>query len=537
MSKIYQVWQPVVVGRKIATDMRRSSTWIVCMVFAAACRERPAGLRSPSASSPRESTGPGHSPRVVVVGGGVAGLVSAYELGKRGISTELLEATESWGGRVATASYGEGVYAEYGMQEMWADNPLLAIARELKVPLDDKAESAYSSLVLSGKLIPFVQPTAGEFFASFLDSRERKALAAWMDRARTLRDRALAARGLSPELERLQSLSFADWVGTFALPNRVSEWIRLTLECELATDWHGFSGLMGLIEFGFFLSPGELNYQVRGGNSRLIAALADAIPGPKTLLATVTAIERWRTSDGQTRVRVSYLRNQRLETVEADRVILAVPFVRLHQIRIDPPLSDEKWHAIASLNRGQYTVVHLLVDKGARTTWTVGAESPFPVLTDGPLGVVYGVMHESPASQPLEVFSLLIHGAAAEAFHMVPRETKLREVLAALDELWPGLSAHVRSSQVFTYHPAAIPVWPPGRSPLDARGRSLREPELGLTLAGDYTVSAHSNGAAQSGQAAAARIIQELTTPLTTPSPAAPPRSPPAPPPPDHPAP
>jgi monoamine oxidase len=245
-------------------------------------------------------------------------------------------------------------------------------------------------------------------------------------------------------------------------------------------------------------------------------------------------------------VRVSYLRNQRLETVEADRVILAVPFVRLHQIRIVPPLSDQKWRAIASLNRGQYTVVHLLVDQDARKLWTVRGQSPFPVLTDGPLGVVYGVTHDSPASQPLEVFSLLIHGAAAEAFHMVPRETKLREVLAALDELWPGLSSHVRSSQVFTYHPAAIPVWPPGRSPLDARGRSLQEPELGLALAGDYTVSAHSNGAAQSGQTAAARIIQDLKTPLTPltaltpqppPSPAAPPRSPPAPPPADHPAP
>ena len=95
-----------------------------------------------------------------------------------------------------------------------------------------------------------------------------------------------------------------------------------------------------------------------------MAALAAAIPGRKTLLATVTAIERWTAPDGQTRARVSYLRDQRLETVEAERVILAVPFVRLHQIRIDPPLSDDKWKAISSLDRGHYTVVHLLMDKG-----------------------------------------------------------------------------------------------------------------------------------------------------------------------------
>ena len=36
---------------------------------------------------------------------------------------------------------------------------------------------------MGGKLIPFVQPTADAFFASFLDARERQALAAWMDSA------------------------------------------------------------------------------------------------------------------------------------------------------------------------------------------------------------------------------------------------------------------------------------------------------------------------------------------------------------------
>jgi monoamine oxidase len=349
----------------------------------------------------------------------------------------------------------------------------------------------------------------------------------------------LAGGKLTPELDALRNASFSDWIGTLALPGRVSEWIRLTLECELATDWSGFSALNGLVEFGFFLGPGELNYRVRGGNARLMAALAEAIPGRKTLLATVTAIERWRTPDGQTRARVSYLRNQRLETVEAERVILAVPFFRIHQIRIDPPLSQEKWKAIITLDRGQYTVVHLLMDKGARNKWLVQGHSPFPVLTDGPLGVVYGVGNESPASQPLEVFSLLIHGAAAGAFHMIPREVKLREVLTALDGLWPGLSAHVRSSEVFTYHPAAIPVWPPGRWQLDVGGRGLREPEMGLTLAGDYTLGAHSNGAAESGLDAAAGIIQELssTWPSPSPSPAAPLRSPPTPLPADHPAP
>jgi monoamine oxidase len=112
---------------------------------------------------------------------------------------------------------------------------------------------------------------------------------------------------------------------------------------------------------------------------------------------------------------------------------------------------------------------------------------------------------------------------------MIPREVKVREILTALDKLWPGLSRHVRSSHVYSYHPAALPVWPPGRSPLDPGARALREPELGLYLAGDYTYGAHSNGAAESGQRVAARITEELM-PLAPPPPlAGRPRSPPAP--------
>jgi monoamine oxidase len=451
----------------------------------------------------------GVRPSVVVVGGGLAGLVSAYELEKRGVSVLLLEASDILGGRVATAYYGPGLYGEYGMQEIWADNPLLRIARKLAVPLDGAPEAAYSSVILDGKLVPFV-PDVERYFASFLSPGERQRLRAWFAAARALGERAQKEGAAAAPLAELQSVSFAHWVGSFQLPKRVSEWIRLTIECELGTDWDSFSGLVGLLELDAFLPPGQVGYHVRDGNAQLIAALARARKGPTILSATVTTVERWRAPDGQPRARVSYLRNQVERTVETDRVVMAVPFVRLHQIRFEPPLAADKWQAIMTLNRGQYVVVHLLLDKAARQTWLVHGKAPFPVLTDGPLGVVYGVVHASPPEQPLEVFSLLVHGRAAAAFHMIPRETKVREILERLDQLWPGLSQHVRASYVYTYHPAAIPVWPPGRSPLDPLAARLRQPELGLQLVGDYTEGAHANGAAESAITAAARLAAEL---------------------------
>ncbi len=49
---------------------------------------------------------------------------------------------------------------------------------------------------------------------------------------------------------------------------------------------------------------------------------------------------------------------------------------------------------------------------------------------------------------------------------MVPRELRLHEVHEHLETLWPGFTQYLQASYVYTYHPGAIPVWPPGRSPL-----------------------------------------------------------------------
>jgi monoamine oxidase len=234
--------------------------------------------------------------------------------------------------------------------------------------------------------------------------------------------------------------------------------------------------------------------------------------GEKTLSALVTRIERRQEPNGSVSVRVHYQRDRRMYAIDAERVVLAVPFWRLHQIEVIPPLSSEKWQAVQSLSRGQYTVVHMLMSppKEIRQLWLVDGKNPFSVLSDGTLGVIYGMASAQPKSAESEAFSLLIHGQYAAAFHMVPRELRLHDIYGELEKLWPGFTQFVKESYVYTYHPGAIPVWPPGRSPLDELSQKLRQPELGLYLAGDYLYNAHSDGAARSGIAAAERIAAEF---------------------------
>jgi monoamine oxidase len=442
---------------------------------------------------------------VVVVGGGLAGLVTAYELQKRGIVAHVLEAGDRWGGRVATAEYPGGLHAEYGLQELWGDNPLIPIAKELGVGLDTDTDPPWSSIVVDGQKIQFVQDTVDEYLASFLAPAEVEALKAWLERARGLRERALKQGLRDPEIKKLQGISFLSWLKSSGLSHKASEFVRLTIEVELASDADSFSALVGLLEYGVFLGEGERAFHVTGGNTRLIAALVAALTGPKTLSARVTRIER-----GKGFVRVSYAKDQAIHTLEAERVVVAVPFWFLHMIQFDPPLDPERWQAILTLNRGRYTVVHFLMKREARKLWLVDDVTPFAMLSDGPLGVIYGVQEDPPDASPLEVFALLIYGQQANTWHMVPRERKLKEILRELDKLWPGFSKQVVASEVYTYHPGSVAVWPPGRSPLDERSQLLRRPERGLYLAGDWLWNAHSDGAARSGIEAAEGIAREL---------------------------
>jgi monoamine oxidase len=489
----------------------------VSFLFLAACPPAPTPPAAPPAPPPAPAAPPpvtiassADAPQktsVVIIGGGLAGLVTAYELKKAGVEFHLLEMQDVLGGRVQTAYYEGGLRAEYGLQEVWEDNPLYEVMKELKVPIDGKAEPPFSSMVLDGKLYPFVQDTNDAYFASMMKPDEVKALNEWRKKTFALRE-AMHKEGIkNAEVKKLHDVSFAKWVQSFKMSKRVNDWIRLTIECELAQSWEIFSAAVGVLEYGVFLGDGLPNYKVDGGNSKLIEALAEKALPSVTTGAMVTRVDR-----RPDKVTVSYIRHGKQKTIDAERVVVAVPPWRLHQIHFEPTLGPKKWEGINSLMRGSYTVVHMIVNKEHQKTTYVNGVNPFPYLTDGVLGVIYGAQSEAPADSPNEVFAFLVHGNAAYAFHMQPREAKIKEMLTELDKLFPGFSKHYVTSYVYTYHPGSITVWPVGRSPIDEKSVALRTPEDRLVLVGDWLWSGHSDGAARSAIDAAKWITADLKT-------------------------
>jgi monoamine oxidase len=142
-------------GYSAAFTMMQCLGLLPVMASAAATVEHPAG------------SGKGTS--VVILGGGIAGLVSAYELGKLGYSCTLLEARERPGGRnwtvrngtrvdftnglTQTCAFGPGLYQNVGPARLPSvHRTMLGYTRELGVPLEVEVNASRSAYLQADHL-------------------------------------------------------------------------------------------------------------------------------------------------------------------------------------------------------------------------------------------------------------------------------------------------------------------------------------------------------------------------------------------------
>ena len=109
-------------------------------------------------------SGSGKGTTVVILGGGIAGLVAAYEMGKAGYSCTVLEARQRPGGRNWTVRNGTKIEFKNGTTQTasWADTSyfnagparlpsthktMLGYCKELGVPLEVEVNTSRSSLL------------------------------------------------------------------------------------------------------------------------------------------------------------------------------------------------------------------------------------------------------------------------------------------------------------------------------------------------------------------------------------------------------
>lgn len=296
------------------------------------------------------------SKKAVVVGGGLAGLNAAWQLQKAGVNCHLYEASTRVGGRVqtVTGAFYPGLVTELGGEFIDSSHEdLLGLCKEFALPLWDVGSEEKEGLVdqvwVQGKL-----RTAKHLRAAFHPFEE--ATAREIKNANDAFNRQDWAT-----LEKLDRETFPELLDRIGMNGWFRDFIEAAYQAEFGIECREQSGLNLLFLFdpkvlnetGEAFGESDERYKIQGGNQRLPEALAARVKNLhlgrplKAVRAQGTGYELvFGGPAGE-------------ETVQADHVVLAVPFTALRKVSLDAGLDANQRLVIGEIGYGQYTKVVL----------------------------------------------------------------------------------------------------------------------------------------------------------------------------------
>jgi monoamine oxidase len=100
-----------------------------------------AGLASGCLSYPVDAEAIAGTPRIAIIGAGIAGLNAAYQLKKAGFKATVYEARPRIGGRMLSVDIGDGLIVDLGAELINTDHAdMLELVKELDIALFNRVE-------------------------------------------------------------------------------------------------------------------------------------------------------------------------------------------------------------------------------------------------------------------------------------------------------------------------------------------------------------------------------------------------------------
>jgi len=489
---------------------------------------RTSALAAAAAASPVDLLAQTPNPRrrvhVVIVGAGLAGLVCALELEKRGHRATILEAdARHIGGRVRTLRFEGGLHGEAGAMRIPTRHDITRkYVAELGVPL---------------RKFVYTNPDAYLFVRG---RRERAKDAARLAALFRLRDDErgmslddLWTRGLTDTLKALPEDARRDLVADAPTSERFRAIDQQSLQqmcvaaglSDEAIDYMMVtSGSESLLPFAATESLREELLEVWsqgfdeivGGTDQLSRAFVARLQSKPILGAPVVRI----TQDIERgRATAWYREGQTMKRVDGDFVLCTVPCPVLSRIAVEPDLSPAKWRAIRELSYDSSTKVLAVAQ---RRFWeTDDGIFGGGTFTDLPIVSTYYPSDNAEAKDPRVsrgpgvLLASYSWGQPARRLAALRHRERAGEVLRHLARIHPQLSdtnliAHT-ASWSWDQHPCsagAFTLFYPGQhSELHAR---IVAPEGLIHFAGEHASLAHSwmQGALDSGLRATAAMLQ-----------------------------
>jgi monoamine oxidase len=453
------------------------------------------------------------SPRIVVVGAGLAGLSCAYRLKQAGYTAQVYEASDRIGGRCWSdrTTFANGQIVEHGGELIdQGHTAIRQLAQQLGLKLDNLLSAERNGTE------PFYY-FDGEPYSYAEATDDLKGI--WQQLHADVSAASYPTLyNLSTERGReLDNMSIAQYIDTYVPGGRSSKLGQL-LDVAYNIEYGGetteqsslnmlyllaYSGQGQLRIFG----PSNEKYHVVGGNDQITARMASALQGQITMGAELVSIRR--NSDG-----TWGLSFRGAKPATADRVVIAIPFSILRSsVDISKAgFSPRKLTAIRDMGMGTNSKLHVqftsrhweslgcngdtFADTGYQNTWDVtraqgGTSGILVDYTGGDIGASFG--SGTPSS-------------------------RAQQFLGQLEPVLPGISARWNGRALIDYwtgYPwtkGSYSYWKVGQ--YQAFAGVEREIEGGSChFAGEHTsidFQGYLNGAVETGERAAGEITAAL---------------------------
>ena len=443
------------------------------------------------------------SPEVVVVGAGLSGLAAARALADAGRETLVIEARERVGGRLLSATLGDGVTADVGAQWVGDDHERVRrLAADLGVDLFPHHGAGRNLLDVGGArrryrgTIPRLGPRA--LWDVFIARRRFDSL------ARMVGAESPWAAKRAAELDR----------------KTLAEWIEENTRTEVARELLGLAGRtlwgtgpeeISMLHALFYVASaggfdklidtegGAQQDRLDGGAQRLALGLADSFGGRLRLGAPVRRIEQrdggvWVGADGM--------------EIEAERAIVALPPALAARIEFEPLLSEQRRELGRRMRPGRVSKCVALYET---PFWREDGLSGEAVTDAGPVTLTFD---SSPRDSSVGVLLGFVGGPEADEMAAMSAAERRAAVLNCFAHLYGPRAA---SPLDYAEREWAAEEWsgggptsnfsPGGWTEL---GPALREPVGRVHWAGTETAtvwSGYMEGALQAGERAAAEAL------------------------------
>lgn len=446
--------------------------------------------------------------RVVIAGGGLAGLAAAVALTSRGVPCVVLESRLRLGGRASSFHDAASDTDIDNCQHvsLGCCTNFRHFCQTTGLAGFFRRETTLHFIGPDGRVDPFSAsslPAPLHLAGAFA----RLSYLSWRDKLALARGLKALARGVPPEE---QSLPFSEWLARHG-------------QTRTAMDrfWHvvlvsALSETLDRIDVGHarkvfvdtFLAhrdgwtveiPTVPLEELYGGR------LTEWLVSRGTAIRLQSSVERIELVDD----RVTGLRLSSGEVVTGDEFIVALPFFRVRSVLPESLAANPDLAGIEQLEAAPISSVHLWFDRPI-------TELPHAVFVDRLCQWMFNrtALGASASTQPRpgEHYYQIVISASRE-LAVQSREAILEQVMAELTAIWPETAnARLLHSRQVTEHRAVFSPLPG----VDAKRPVQQSPVANLQLAGDWTRTgwpATMEGAVRSGYLAAANVLARIGRP------------------------